>query len=249
MKKLLVFIALTVVGCTRDPYVNIVEETLPKSVAIYNFVTIEVEGSTKTTSGRLGGAGVFVSAQGHILTAAHLFPGKSESLSVVCYNGDTYPAEILAIGENDLALIKISPIGGSVPFARIANPSLLRVGQEVLAIGNPKGLEFSVAHGIISALHRDFNGTYNTTQSDVMINPGNSGGPLFNLDGELVGINSFVVPVIPFFPINSGLSFSIQAGQIVEFITSIRKKYEGLPVYKREYWYSGFLKGVGYEIE
>lgn len=246
MKKFtLSFIALTgllFTGCDKEKYVALVEDVMPKTVMIYHASTVEIQmlpipGFPKIPVDVLIlGSGVFVSPDGHVLTAEHLLIGKTKSISVVLSNGDTYAAEVLAQGKNDLALLKINPIDGPTEYAKIADPRKLKVGQEVIAIGNPKGLDFSVCHGIISALNRDTELVYNATQSDAMINPGNSGGPLFNLKGELVGINSFVVIADPRAPVNTGLGFSVQSGQIVEFLTSIRKKYAALPVYNLDYF-------------
>lgn len=234
MKKLALISLFMLAGCDVDKYVEVAETALPKTVMIYNRVQIDTAQGSVT--GTYSGAGVFVSPNGHIVTAAHLFDGVSEAITVQTYDGDYYAAEILAIERNDLALLKIEPIEGPFRFAKLANPLRLRVGQEVLAIGNPLRLDFSVSHGIISALHRDNTWVYNATQSDVMINPGNSGGPLFNMSGELVGINSFIVPVFAPLPLNTGLSFSVQSGQIIEFLTKVRQTYEGLPRFGMDYW-------------
>ena len=119
----------------------------------------------------------------------------------------------------------------TTPYVNIADPRGLKVGQEVIAIGSPAGLSFSVTNGIISALYRDFNHAYNVTQSNTAINPGNSGGPLFNLKGELVGINSFFIMARPEFPVFTGLGFSVQSGQCIEFLTDAAKKFKDMKKY------------------
>lgn len=146
----------------------------------------------------------------------------------------------------DLALLQ-SNFDTPTPYARIADPRKLRVGQEVLAVGSPLGFTFSVSHGIVSALNRDDLGVYNMTQSDAFLNPGNSGGPLFNLKGDIIGINSRIVPPVPA-NIFTGLGFSVQSGQIVEFLTRVRNKYlqleKGFPRFKSDYW-EGFRSALG----
>lgn len=203
----------------KERYVAMLQEALPKSVSVY--VSGELEGHR----GRFLGSGVYISKRGHVLTAAHLFSmDKMTGITVCDYQGTCTGAELLYKEDNkDLALLKSG--FDDTPVAKLADPRKLKVGQEVLAIGNPLGLNNSVCHGIISALYRDeIGGMYNMTQSDTMINPGNSGGPLFNLNGELVGINSSIVPVVPFLPINSGLAFSVQSGQIIEFLTRFKNR-------------------------
>ena len=228
----LVLGAFIVAGCARkEVYVDVAEKAVLKTVAItvsavMMITTIKIEDrdlkierSTQTV--HIRGAGVFITPKGHIVTAAHLFwANKVGDITVCESNGDCRAAELLYKEDNrDLALIKIE--GDDHPCARIADPRRLKVGQEVLAIGSPLGFDFSVTHGIISALYRDGLGVYNMTQSDAFINPGNSGGPLFNLKGELVGINSRIAPHIEG-PVFTGLGFSVQCGQIMEFLVRFR---------------------------
>jgi serine protease Do len=197
---------------------------------------IDVEAKKATVTASTGtveflGAGVFISPNGHILTCAHLFnEGKIKAINIEAYDGYVYAAEILAVDPSrDLALLKIWE--NTPHYAVLEDPRNLRVGQEVIAVGNPLALSFSVTHGILSAFNRDFDNRYDTIQSDTFLNPGNSGGPLFNLRGRLVGINSFLIPPVPL-PIFTGCGFSVSPGRIIEFLTILRKKYDGLPVYK-----------------
>lgn len=224
MKRTLIFagllgiVSFLALSPRPEPLIQAAAQALPKAVMIMS----AGEGGTFL------GSGVFISSKGHILTCGHLFhPGETPVVTVTLHNGESYSAEVLAVDHRrDLGLVKIEP-RSSVSFAAVADPRGLRVGQSVFAIGYPLGLDFSVCHGIISALNRDFQFAYNVTQSDAMINPGNSGGPLFNMKGELVGINSFIIPVLPV-PINSGLGFSVQPGQMIEFLAKFRRQYEGL---------------------
>lgn len=249
-----VFIAsvfmLFLTGCgTKEKFVMLSEEVVPKTVDISVFGVAKrpifvVDGDKfvvkeVTATVRVGGSGVFVSPNNHVLTCQHLFwPEKITSIIICKDDGECTFGEILHQEHKlDLALLQAN-FDNPTPYARIADPRTLKVGQEVLAVGSPLGLAFSVSQGIISALHRDV-GVHNMTQSDAFLNPGNSGGPLFNLKGEIVGINSRIMPPRPgvFF---TGVGFSVQSGQIVEFLTRVRNKHkvlgEGLPRFKMEYW-------------
>ncbi len=218
----------------KERFVAVAEKAVPKTVMIYTAVEVTV--GTDTFNRTFAGSGVFISENNHILTCAHLFDEKKVLGITVCNSmGICAPADLLAMEpDKDLALLQ-SFFAVPTPYVRLADPRDLEVGQEVVAIGQPLSLDFTVSHGIISALNRDISIFYNLTQSDVMISPGNSGGPLLNLDGELVGINNMIISAVPFIPISQGLSFSVQPGQIIEFVTRVRKKFEQLPKYDLRY--------------
>jgi serine protease Do len=258
MKGFLVSLAFALAGCAPiERFVPVVEKAMPSVAAIY--VTGVMERTelvfdengfrleTATVPVRVEGAGVFISPNNHVLTCSHLFWLKQITGITVCDVNETCTAgELLAEDdEKDLGLVQTF-FDTPTSYSRLADPRSLRVGQEVLAIGSPLGFPFSVSHGIISALNRD-NVGYNMTQSDAFLNPGNSGGPLFNLRGEVVGINSRIIPPVNA-PIFTGLGFSVQSGQIIEFLTKIRAKYAGmglgLPKLDRGYW-EGFLSAIG----
>lgn len=230
MKRLLFLVLFACIGCTKkDRYVDVVAESLPKAVTIY--VTY--------SDGLVTGSGVYISASGHILTCAHLFTvvdSSPTSITIENFDGTEAAGELLYIKPaQDLALLKTEQTG--VPFVRLADTRDLRIGQEVFAIGAPLGNNFSVSNGIISALHRD-SFLYNALQTNTAINPGNSGGPLFNLQGELVGINSFMESPVNNLPIFTGLGFAIESGQIVEFLTKFRSLDDNrafkMPKYRRD---------------
>lgn len=218
--------------------VNVIEQVMPSvahitvlGVTEQNSLIIDkkgfrIEKSTVTIS--LTGSGVFISPNNHVLTCAHLFwLSDIKAITVCTENGDcTFADLIRKEDEVDLALVQAF---FEIPtnYSNIADPRDLKVGQEVFAVGSPLGLPFSVTHGIISALHRDQVG-YNMTQSDTSINPGNSGGPLFNMRGEIIGINSRMLPPINA-PVFTGLGFSVSAAQIIEFVTRFRGLDKSLP--------------------
>ncbi|MGA8707810.1 MAG: DegQ family serine endoprotease [Steroidobacteraceae bacterium] len=140
------------------------------------------------------GSGFIISADGYILTNAHVVANASK-ITVKLTDRRELEGKVIGVDEKtDVAVIKIAA-KGNLPVVRIGDSSKLRPGQWVLAIGSPFGFENSVTAGVISATARSNvgeggNGYVPFIQSDVAVNPGNSGGPLFNLDGEVVGINS-----------------------------------------------------------
>lgn len=238
MKKLLFCLFLNCLGCNKEEkFVSVSQESLHKSVVIYVSGIAEVSAfgiNLGTVPVTMTGAGVFVSENNHVLTCDHLFGLSPITGITVCdYMDNCTAGEVLYKDPRlDLALVQTF-FSTPTNYIQLADPRSLKVGQEMIAIGNPLGFPFSVSHGIISALNRDNLGIYNMTQSDTFINPGNSGGPLVNLNGELVGINSRIVP-----PVNAniftGLGFSVQTGQIREFLTRFTKVDQA--VSKKTFW-------------
>jgi serine protease Do len=140
------------------------------------------------------GSGFIISADGYILTNDHVVDDADE-ITVQLAGGKTYPATIKGIDQKlDLALLKIDS-DETLPTVKLGNSEQLEIGEWVMAIGNPFGLEQTVTVGIVSAKGRVIGaGPYdNFIQTDASINPGNSGGPLFNTRGEVVGINTAIV--------------------------------------------------------
>ena len=136
------------------------------------------------------GSGFIISEDGFVLTNAHVIKGMNR-IKVTLNDKREYPAKLIGLDEkSDVALLKIE--AKNLPVAKIGNPSELKSGEWVAAIGAPFGFENSVTAGIVSAKNRTLpDETYTPfIQTDVAINPGNSGGPLFNLKGQVVGINS-----------------------------------------------------------
>jgi serine protease Do len=136
------------------------------------------------------GSGFIIQSDGVILTNAHVVEGADE-VRVKLTDRREFKGKVLGIDHvTDVAVVKIDATG--LPSAKLGDPSKLRVGEWVLAIGSPFGFENTVTAGIISATSRSLpEGTYVPfIQTDAAVNPGNSGGPLFNLQGEVIGINS-----------------------------------------------------------
>jgi serine protease Do len=136
------------------------------------------------------GSGFIINADGHILTNAHVVDGADE-VQVRLTDKREFKAKVLGADKRtDIALIKIEASG--LPTVKFGDPNKLRVGEWVVAIGSPFGFESSVTTGIVSAKNRSLpqENFVPFIQTDAAVNPGNSGGPLFNMRGEVVGINS-----------------------------------------------------------
>lgn len=147
-------------------------------------------GNGNAPQARGEGSGFIVSADGYILTNAHVVENADE-VTIRTTDRREYTAKVVGVdAQTDVAVLKIE--AKNLPTVRLGDPSKLRPGEWVVAIGSPFGFENSVTAGIVSATSRAMPGGNYTPfiQTDVAVNPGNSGGPLFNLDGEVVGINS-----------------------------------------------------------
>ena len=152
------------------------------------------ESQPRDTSQRSLGSGILISKDGEILTSYHVVK-NADAIKVKLADQSEYEARLVGKDDRtDLALIKIRKTNVPLPFARLGTSSQLDVGDWVMAIGNPFGLEHTVTAGIVSAKGRVIGaGPYdNFIQTDASINPGNSGGPLINAVGEVVGVNSAI---------------------------------------------------------
>ncbi len=165
------------------------------------------------------GSGFIISADGFILTNDHVVSG-ADKVKVHLSDGRNFTAEVKGLDPKlDLALLKIDT-GETLPVARLGDSDTLRVGEWVMAIGNPFGLNQTVTVGIVSAKGRVIGaGPYdNFIQTDASINPGNSGGPLFNLQGEVVGINSAIVAD------GQGIGFATPINAAREVLSQLREE-------------------------
>jgi serine protease Do len=166
------------------------------------------------------GSGFIISSDGHIFTNNHVVQ-QADQIRVKLADGKEYDAVIKGQDANtDIALIKIDPASHLLPLLKIGNSDKLRVGDSVFAIGNPFGLEQTVTAGIVSAKGRVIgSGPYdNFIQTDASINPGNSGGPLFNLDGEVIGINTAIVAR------GQGIGFAIPINTAKDMLEDLKTK-------------------------
>lgn len=164
------------------------------------------------------GSGFIISADGYVMTNAHVLEGAQEVL-VTLVDRREFKATVVGADErSDIAVLKID--GKALPVARIGDVGRLRVGEWVLAIGSPFGLESTVTAGIVSAKQRETGSDIALLQTDVAVNPGNSGGPLINTRGEVVGINSQILS-----PVGSyiGISFAIPIDEAMRIAQQLRQ--------------------------
>jgi serine protease Do len=171
------------------------------------------------------GSGFVIESDGYILTNNHVVDG-AEKIMVRLSNREEYEAELVGTDpRSDLALLKVSA-DKKLPALTMGDSDKLEVGEWVLAIGSPFGFDYSVTAGIVSAKGRSLSnpqtGNYVPfIQTDVAINPGNSGGPLFNLDGEVVGINSQIYSNSGGF---MGVSFAIPIEMAMDVVSQLKDK-------------------------
>lgn len=159
------------------------------------------------------GTGCIIDKKGLILTSAHVVD-TSDNVVVTMYNGQDYNAKVISrIGENkDIALLKIN-VPTELKTVKLGNSEKIKVGQKVLAIGNPFGFTGTLTQGIVSRI--DY--VKNRIQTDAAINPGSSGGPLLNKNGEIIGINQAI-----YNPDNNisniGIGFAIPINLVKEYL-------------------------------
>src|SRR5574344_774329 len=205
--NLLISLPLSSFGYEKDEITNIsVYERLNPAI---------VSVDAKLPDGISSGSGCIIDKNGTILTSSHVIDSSTD-ISVTISNGDKYPAMILEkLGANkDLALLKIQP---KLPLKTIhlGDSSNIRVGQKVLAIGNPFGFNGTLTEGIVSRI--DYK--KNKIQTDAAINPGSSGGPLVDTEGNVIGINQAIYN--PYNNIsNIGIGFAIPINEVKEMLKS-----------------------------
>jgi serine protease Do len=165
------------------------------------------------------GSGFIISSDGYIFTNNHVIE-RADRILVKLSDGREYRAEVIGRdAKTDLALIKIKT-DNSLPVVEIGDSEKLRVGEWVIAIGNPFGLEQTVTAGIVSAKGRVIGaGPYdNFIQTDASINPGNSGGPLFNMEGKVIGVNTAIVAQ------GQGIGFAIPISMAKNILPDLKSK-------------------------
>ncbi len=188
--------------------IEIYENVSPSIVAI----------DADINEGVSSGTGCVIDSRGLILTSSHVLEGF-KTIKVTLSDGTSYSGEIIADNSdnNDFALIKIKPVS-SLKTINLGNSSNIKVGQKVLAIGNPFGFNRTLTTGIVSRVDKK----RNKIQTDAAINPGSSGGPLLNLQGEVIGINQSI-----YNPDNNksniGIGFAVPINVAKKFIENVKK--------------------------
>ena len=177
-------------------------------VVVHSVVTIRTDISQ--------GTGFIITNDGYVVTNYHVMEGANAA-GIYTYDGEQHKVSLLGYdSELDIALLKIDGIYESLKFENSDN---VNVGEKVIAIGNPLGLQFSVSEGIISAIHREGqNGLNAYIQTDAALNPGNSGGPLIDKEGKVVGINNFKIGS------SESLGFALESDYIRQAVNSISQQ-------------------------
>jgi serine protease Do len=221
----------------NEEYAKLTEAVVPSVVSIDTAGVkqerlVDIWGQTRgirenPTQGQ--GSGVIVTSEGHIVTNHHVIAGQRE-FQITLHDGKKYSARL--IGEDsllDIAVLKIESKETFKPL-KIGDSSQVRVGQIVMAVGNPFGLGETVTQGIISAKERSLSDNQRDLfQTDAAINPGNSGGPLINLRGEIIGINVAIFSPDKQNPGFQGVGFSIPSNDVKDSLVQILER--GRPIY------------------
>ncbi|MEE9615142.1 MAG: trypsin-like peptidase domain-containing protein [Thermodesulfobacteriota bacterium] len=213
---------------TEEEETNIrIYEAANPSVVNITTTALAYDISYNPTAAETGsGSGTIIDTGGHILTNYHVVEG-AQRLEVTLFDGSKLPAEVVGVDpNNDLAVIKIDVPPDKLTPVRMGDSASLKVGQRVLAIGNPFGLEGSLTIGIVSSLGRTMraaNGKLirGIIQTDAAINPGSSGGPLLDNDGKVVGVNTAI-----FSPVEGsvGIGFAIPVDTIKQIVPELVEK-------------------------
>nr|WP_245990378.1 Do family serine endopeptidase [Tabrizicola piscis] len=166
------------------------------------------------------GSGFVISEDGFIVTNNHVIEGADE-ITIEFFSGKKLPAKLIGTDpKTDIAVLKVEA-GEPLPFVTFGNSDLMRVGDWVMAMGNPLGQGFSVSAGIVSARGRELSGSYDDyLQTDAAINRGNSGGPLFNMDGQVIGVNTAILS-----PTGGsiGIGFSMASNVVTKVVDQLKQ--------------------------
>jgi len=189
--------------------VNVVNKVGPAVVQVGVAKAVMTRGSVMPRVAEGAGSGVIFTPDGYILTNSHVVDG-AQRITVTLADGHDLPGDLVGMdSETDVAIVRApTEAGRTLPSAKLGDSDKLVVGQLVVAIGSPAGLQSTVTTGIVSALHRTLPGyggrmIEDIIQTDAAVNPGNSGGPLVNSRGEVIGINVAILQQA------QGLSFAI----------------------------------------
>ena len=221
-----------------DPYSSTVirvSEMVSPAVVHIHVTTNRITGRRfprhSSGTGQVTGSGFIISSDGYIVTNCHVII-EAVSVNITLQDGRKYPGEVIGRDPyTDLAVLKID--GENLSSSVFGDSEKLRVGQLVVAIGNPMGFHYSVTAGVVSALGRSINSVNgrlieNVIQTDAALNPGNSGGPLVNATGKVVGINTAIIPSA------QGICFAV-ASSTAEYVAGklitqgkVRRGYFGI---------------------
>lgn len=239
------------VGAAHEGYADLVEELKPSVVSIYvakdvpvnmpmeefqfpenspfnelfrEFFNWQQRSEPQRRRSMALGSGFITDESGYIVTNHHVIEGAAK-INVRLHDEREFTAELVgADPKTDIALLRISA-GEPLPAVSFGDSEKVRVGDPVLVIGNPHGFGFSVSAGIISARNRSLNGTYDDfLQTDAAINVGNSGGPLFNQDGEVIGVNTAIIGRAgSATPSSLGIGFSMSSAVVTKVVAQLEE--------------------------
>ena len=201
---------------------NSYEEAISKASASVINISSKKNIETKLFDGRSPngqiGSGIIISDDGYIITNLHVIK-RAKIIEVELDDGQVYPASLIGFdARSDLAVIKINAIEVLKPI-EVSNSSSVRIGDQVIAIGNAFGLGKTFTSGIISATGRDYGNPYlELIQTDAAINPGNSGGALINHKGNLIGMNTKIFSKTGSY---AGIGFALPANKLIELASEI----------------------------
>ena len=201
---------------------NSYEEAISKASASVINISSKKNIETRLFDGRSPngqiGSGIIISNDGYIITNLHVIK-RAKIIEVELDDGQVYPASLIGFdARSDLAVIKINAIEVLKPI-EVSNSSSVRIGDQVIAIGNAFGLGKTFTSGIISATGRDYGNPYlELIQTDAAINPGNSGGALINHKGNLIGMNTKIFSKTGSY---AGIGFALPANKLIELASEI----------------------------
>lgn len=214
----------------NDVLVGLYEDVSPGVVSILNVIK-----DNNRVIGSGSGSGFVIDKEGHIVTNYHVVEGASE-IQVAFTSGIKVRGEVIGTDtDSDLAVIKVDVDPAELTPIQLGDSDLVRVGQTVIAIGNPFGLTGTMTTGIVSSIGRTLESLNISSsglaftagdiiQTDAAINPGNSGGPLLNLNGEVIGVNRAIRTFNTnenFEPVNSGIGFAVSINIVKKVIPSL----------------------------
>ena len=198
----------------------IVPEGSPFEDFFRDFMVPEGEGGNEAQRQQALGSGFVISADGFIVTNNHVIEGADE-IEIEFFDKTRLKATLVGRDpKTDIALLKVES-DAELPFVSFGDSDTMRVGDWVMARGNPLGQGFSVSAGIVSARGRELSGSYDDfLQTDAAINKGNSGGPLFNMDGEVVGVNTAILS-----PTGGsiGIGFSMASNVVTKVVAQLKE--------------------------
>jgi serine protease Do len=217
----------TVITLTRGQDLSQLFKQLDPTVVTIEVTEYKIQNQQVTSSEGLG-SGVVISKDGLILTAAHIV-NFANKIEVKMLNGSTIQADVISVsGFADVALLKLRTIPTDLKFAKLGNSELAEIGEQILVIGSPLGFEHSLSVGHISRKIKKnvlSNGEMvGFIQTDAAINKGNSGGPMFNLNGEVIGVVSFILSQSGGF---EGLGFGIDINTVKKTMFDVNKFWTG----------------------